>query len=147
MIRTFFSKPEVPKEIPVEMQEVIDTLKNSANQEECLRRAYEIMTDRFRGGRMLIFLRPFQIFISNARKVWANPGLTHCHNANYLLRTLLVRSGFFDNEDIKNKWTLIWYISPHQYVQVTLNTGKKVNVDMWAKVYGTKFGDYAHGFH
>ncbi|MBU2590291.1 MAG: hypothetical protein KJ939_01490 [Nanoarchaeota archaeon] len=38
------------------------------------------------------------------------------------------------------------YISIHQYLKVKVNS-KYVIIDGWARIYGIKFGDYAHGFH
>jgi hypothetical protein len=45
------------------------------------------------------------------------------------------------------KWTQIWYISPHQYLQIRVDNNEWINVDVWANVYDIKFGDYAHGFY
>jgi len=29
----------------------------------------------------------------------------------------------------------------------TKNEEKYINIDLWGKAYGIKFGEYAHGFH
>lgn len=36
-------------------------------------------------------------------------------------RTLLIESEHFTKEDIQIKWSLIWYISPHQYIKVKVD--------------------------
>ncbi|MEI6597138.1 MAG: hypothetical protein WCL13_02910, partial [bacterium] len=67
-------------------------------------------------------------------------------NINYVMKTLLIKSDFFKDGDIRLKWTKIWYFSPHQYLQVNIDN-KWINIDIWAYAYGIKFGDNAHGFH
>ncbi len=105
------------------------------------------MTTKYRGYRLKTYLNFFQIFIFDITKLWNRTGFIHCHNANYLMRILLVKSGFFKNSDIQNKWTLVWYFSPHQYLQIKLNNGSTINIDIWGSAYGVKFGNYAHGIH
>ena len=70
-----------------------------------------------------------------------------CTQQNYVLRLLLVKSGKFKDSEIRIKWTLVAYISPHQYLQVKVGKGNWVNVDMWGSSKGVPFGDYSHGFH
>ncbi len=143
----FLSKTKIPEKLPAEMQRVVDDLKQSSNQEECLQKAYEIMTSRYRGYKLRTYTRFFNIFTFNVDKLWNDKGFIHCHNANYLLRILLVKSGFFENKDLKNKWTLTWYLAIHQYLKIKMSKGENVNVDVWGVAYGIKFGDYAHGSH
>ena len=54
---------------------------------------------------------------------------------------------FFNEDDIKLRKSLSWWISPHQYLEVKISDNKSFNVDPWFRDYGIKFGDYAHGFH
>ncbi|MCK4635562.1 MAG: hypothetical protein KAT32_01755 [Candidatus Moranbacteria bacterium] len=143
----FLSKTKIPEKLSVEMQGVIDDLKQSSNQEECLQKVYKIMTSRYRGYKLRTYRRFFNIFTFNVEKLWNDEGFIHCHNANFLLRILLVKSGFFKNEDIENKWTLTGYLAIHQYLKIKLYSGKNVNIDVWGASYGIKFGDYSNGFH
>lgn len=147
MINFFLNKTKISEKLPEGMQRVVDELKKTPNQEQCLRRAYEIMTSRYRGQKLGTYTKLPRIFSFDIQKLWDSIGFIHCHNANYLMRILLVKSGFFKNEDIKNKWTLVYYVSIHQYLRVKLNNGRHFNIDIWGAVYGIKFGDYAHGFH
>jgi len=87
------------------------------------------------------------LFISDVDKIWAKKGFLHCNVLNYLMRILLIKSGLFNEKDIKLKWTLVWYVSPHQYLEIKINPNEIINVDLWANAYGVCFGDYAHGFH
>lgn len=147
MSNHFLSKTRIPEKIPQGMQEAVAELQSLPSQEECLRRAYEIMTARFKGKRFKTVTRIPEIFSFNLEKFWNNPGFMLCHNMAWLLRILLVKSGHFKNEDLVGKWTQVWYISPHNYLKVKMRDGRVVNVDVWGANQGIKFGDYAHGIH
>ena len=139
------SKTPIPDKLPEQMQETINELKKSLNKEDCLRCAYEILTAKYHGHRIKTYTRLFNVFSRDINKMWSKTGFLHCTNINYLMKTLLIKSGLFNDSDIALKWTMVWYVSPHQYIQVTTN--KKINIDIWGRSYGIKFGDYAHGFH
>ncbi len=141
-----FSKTKIPDMLPDEMQEVVDEIKNFSNKKDCLKKVYEILIVKYRGYRMKTYLKLFDIFERDINILWNKNGFLHCNNINYVMRTLLVKSNFFKEKDIRLKWTQVWYISPHQYIQVKIDD-KWVNVDIWSKIYGIEFGDYAHGFN
>jgi hypothetical protein len=147
MIPNFFSKKPIPDQLPFEMQTIVEELKLSANKEECLKQAYKIMTSRYRGFRFRTYIKIYEAFETDLEKLWCKTGFLHCHVINYLLRVLLVKSGWFDDDDIQLKYSLIWYVSPHQYLQVKVGENKFINVDTWNHHYGKRFGDYARGFH
>ncbi len=105
------------------------------------------MTEKFRGYRFRTYTKIHLAFETNLGKLWQRTGFTHCHTMNYLLRVLLIKSGWFDDDDIKLKYSLVWYISPHQYLRVMVGENKYLNVDVWNHHYGKRFGDYARGFH
>ncbi len=147
MIPNFFSKKEMPKNIPEAMEKIVKELKKSASKQACLRKAYELLAKKYYGDRLMTYTHLFELFNADPVVLWDKRGYLHCTHINYLLRILLVKSGCFKDEDIKLKWTVIWYLSPHQYLEIRLNDQKTVNVDVWGIKYGIKFGDYAHGFH
>lgn len=138
---------QMPKTVPLDMQAVIERLRDTDSQEECLRQAYDILIQKYHGNRLKTLLRFFELFSSSVNTLWYKNGFMHCTNLNRLLYILLVKSGHFTKNDIETRWTLLWYISPHQYIQVSMKNGQRINVDVWAHVYGISFGDYAHGFH
>lgn len=142
----FFSKTPLPQKLPLAMIDIIDDLKKSSNQEECLKKVYDLLSNRYQGARVKTYLKfPF-IFKKDINFLWSQRGFLHCTNMNYLARILLVESGFFTEDDIVLNWTLIWYISPHQYLRVKVAESKFIDIDIWAKTYGISFGDYAKGF-
>jgi hypothetical protein len=147
MIQNFFSKAKIPLNLPEDMNKVILKLKKSKNKRECLQNAYSILTRKYIGNRIKTYTCIFDLFYSNLYKIWSKSGFLHCNKINYLLRILLIKSGFFKESDIELKWTLLWYISPHQYLRIKIDDSHKINVDVWGKAYKIKFGDYAHGFH
>ncbi len=140
-----FSNRKVPVAIPRGMQDVVDVLKESKTKMECLRRAYDILSERYHGHRFKTYTHLSELFSSDLLLLWNRRGFLHCTNLNYLLKILLVKSELFKDEDIYFRWTAIWFISPHQYVTVKINEADKVNVDLWGKIYGIPFGEYAHG--
>ena len=136
---------KIPKTIPEEMQAVVRRLKKTKSKEACLRMASEVLVRKYRGCLLYTYLNFLDLF-AEVPKLWEKTGCLHCTNFGYLLRILLVKSGWFRQEDITDKWTLIWYISPHHYVEVKLGRNKKKDIDLWSKVYGVRYGKHAHGF-
>lgn len=141
-----FSKTAIPNLLPAEMQRCIFDLKQSSSKEMCLIKAYAIVTNKYYGRRFKTFSSFFQIFTKNIYQLWKISGFLHCTNINFVFRALLIKSGFFREEDICLKWTWVWYFFPHQYLQVKTEKGR-INVDAWAQAYGIKLGNYAHGFY
>jgi len=147
MIPNLFSKARIPDEIPPLMQAAIKKLRKSKNKEECLRCAYDLLAKKYQGKRWSTYTRFFKLFDTNLERIWNRNGFLHCTTLNYLMRILLVKSGFFKDEDLKLRWSMVWYISPHQHLNVRINSKRVIHVDLWGKSYGIKFGDYSRGFH
>lgn len=96
---------------------------------------------------MITYLRLHHLTIKDVNKLWRKNGFMHCTNVNYVMKFLLVKSGFFEESDIIQQWTQVWYISPHQYLKIRIKDNQFVNIDIWGKVYGINFGDFAKGFY
>lgn len=131
--------------LPEEMKVLAQEIAKRPNQIEALRYAYEALSQKYRGYRILTFLRLDRFFVVDVDTLWQKKGFLHCNHMNYLLRTLLVASGKFTLEAFEARWTQIWLFSPHQYVVITLENDKQVEVDLWGRVYGIPFGNHAHG--
>lgn len=132
--------------LPESMRLLAKEIGREPSQEAALRYAYDALGKKYRGYRILTFLRLDCLFIHNLSTLWERSGFLHCHHLNYLLRTLLVASGKFQNDAIVAHWTQIWLFSPHQYLTVEFADGRKVEVDLWGLVYGIPYGSHAHGF-
>jgi hypothetical protein len=124
-----------------------ERLSRLPTQEACLEIAYAELTKKYRGYRLRTYLRFWELLERDLEKLWAREGFLHCTHMNRLLLEVLVQSGHFKPEDLRTRWTLVWLLSPHQYLEVHLASGKRVSVDIWGKAYGISFGDYAHGFN
>jgi len=133
--------------LPDKMQVIVENLKKSKNKEDCLRQAYNILVKKYRGRRFLAFLNFPKLFDKELDRIWSQDGYIYCTTLNYLLHILLIKSGWFNEDDIKLKLTIFWYISIHQYLEIRMREGKIINIDLWGKFYGIEFGDYTHGFH
>ncbi|MCX6762092.1 MAG: hypothetical protein NTY33_04635 [Candidatus Moranbacteria bacterium] len=138
-----FSKTSLPDVLPDDLQKVILELKKSRDQKECLEKVYALLTAKYHGERLKTYTKLFQLFRKDIFWLWNRIGYLHCTNINYVARILLVKSGFFEESDICLKWTLVWYVSPHQYLEVEVGD-QWIVVDIWANAFGIEFGDYAH---
>ena len=133
----------VPNKLPPAMQKIADQLKKAKNKKEALHKAYHELTKRFRGEKYFFIKKPGELFVHDLNNIWTKKKVLTCTTVNYLLKVLLIKSGWFDKKDVINKWTLIHWKSPHQYLKIKL--GKKlINVDLWGYDNGIPFGKYAH---
>jgi hypothetical protein len=128
------------------MNQIVASLKKAKTKEECLRKAYDALVKKYHGNRIKTYLRLWELFLP-LRVLWRRQGFLHCTNFNRFLRSLLLQSGHFTADDVRYRWTLLWYISPHQYLRIRITPKRWISVDAWAHVYGIQLGDYAHGFH
>jgi hypothetical protein len=142
----FFSKSPIPQHIDQSITKVVAELKKNTTPESYLKGAYDYITTHYESGRLNTFLRLFDLYAPGLTNLWRRKGFMHCTNQNFLLAVLLVRSGFFTDSDIKLKWTLISYYSPHEYLKVKVGN-HWVEVDCWARQYGVGFGKHAYGFN
>ncbi len=124
---------------------VIEKLKRTDNKKLCLKMAYDLLSEKYQGKRVQTYIKIFDLFIFDIDRLWAKNGFLHCTSMNQVLKFLLVKSELFSEKDLIMKWSLVWYLSPHQYLQVKINDEIK-NIDIWGRAYGVEYGEYAHGF-
>jgi len=108
-----FSKTPIPDVLPNEMQKIINEIKKSLNNKECLKSVYDILVAKYRCNRIKTYTKLFDVFKHDIGTLWSVNGFLHCTNINYVMRTLLIKSDFFSEDNIRLRWTQIWYISPH----------------------------------
>lgn len=145
MIPNLFSKEKIPKKIPLEMKEVINSFKNFDDL-EFMYKTYLFLGKRYKPKRGYFFYNLPRIFRKDLNYLW-NQKEKHlfCHQFNFLYRVLLVKSGRFKDENIKLKLTNTWFLMIHQYLNINIQD-RLINVDIWAYYFGIPFGKYAHGF-
>lgn len=139
-------KSALPPRLDDEINKITTELRDLETKEQVLQRVYSIITTRYRGGRFHTLLKIFDLFSSSAQDLWNRTGFMHCTNQNFLMTLLLVKSGKFQESDIKRRWTLYLGLTPHQYLDIKIEKGW-VKVDAWSSAYGIDIGDYAHWFH
>jgi len=142
----FLTPPKIPKTLPTSLELEVQKLKQCENKEEVLNEAYDLLTKKYRGYRLKTITRIFDLFDINIGTMWSKNGFLHCTNMNYLMKILLLGSLKFSEDDIEFRWTLINYYSPHEYLRVRVKDNEWLDIDLWGKVYGIKFGTHAHGF-
>lgn len=137
-----WQKSPLPRKLPAAWEKILEELqRKSHTPDEFLKNAYLYITTRYRGGRFktllhlsLVFQDPF----SHKR------GYLQCNIQNYLLRTLLVKSGRFDDRDILVKTTLLNFFT-HQYLRVKVGQ-KWVDVDTHESYKGVPLGKHSFLF-
>tara|TARA_Y100000310_G_C20640224_1_gene793494 strand:+ start:592 stop:1038 length:447 start_codon:yes stop_codon:yes gene_type:complete len=145
MFINLFRKGPIPEELPKSMQKVVDSLKKTKSKEECLTKAYEVISKRFHGCRLLTHLKAY--LTRDLEKMWNVEKTSHCTNLNYLFYVLLIKSGKFKKEDFKLRWSLVFSIAPHQYFEIKMSKEGVVYADPFGGTYGMKLGNYYHGWY
>lgn len=146
MIPNIVYRVPIPKELPKDMQKVVNELKRTKSKQACLKKAYDVLTKKFVGYHLRTLLRLNELWWTDINRIWNRNGFQLCNNMNFALRVVLIKSGKFTESDIKFRGSMIWFISPHQYVQVRVSKSKWVNIDIWGATNNVPFGKYAHGF-
>lgn len=141
-----FIKKKIPTILPLTLEYQIEKIKKIEDKEEVVKAVYRLLTDRFYGGKFKTFFKIHQLFQTSIDSIWKRPGFLHCTNFNHLFRTILILTGKFKESDIKYKYSFLYYLSLHQYVEVKIGN-EYVNIDLWAYSFNIEYGDYARGFH
>lgn len=139
-----FIDDKIPEIIPDSMAKKVDELKNLAgNPEKFLKLDYDYIGSKYKTGRINTFLKLGLLF-KNIDEIWQREGYIPCHQSNLLLKIFLVRSGFFKDEEIKRKHTVLNFCL-HQYLLVRVND-KWVDVDVGEKQRGMPIGRHMKYF-
>ena len=131
-----FVREKIPVTIPLELQSKIEELNSSSKgDEDFLQESYIYITQKYTGSRLKTvtqFSRAFgNVFAQSS-------GFLPCTGQNFLLRTLLVRSGRFSESDIKVRTVPLNFFI-HQYLLVKVD-GAWIPVDPWASFLKVPFG-------
>ena len=123
-----FKEPKIPEELPQEVKNTIENLKShSHNAMQYLKAAYDFRNSRWHTD----FTKTITKFPLSFRKsfdeFWQTNGFMHCNTMNYILYVLLIKSGYFNKEDVRFRYT-IQNLFIHQYIQVKIKD-KWINID------------------
>ncbi|PIR88304.1 MAG: hypothetical protein COU09_02975 [Candidatus Harrisonbacteria bacterium CG10_big_fil_rev_8_21_14_0_10_44_23] len=124
-----FRRPYAPKKMPNPWEKHLVFLKGqSKSSKEFLINAFNLITAQYKGGRRQNFLRIWRAFGSAFNK---KSGYLTCNMQNYLLHSLLIKSGYFKEKDIRHKYRLLRPFI-HQWLEINLG-GKWIIADPWAR--------------
>jgi len=130
MIPNLFKKLLIPKEIPKELSLKIKEFSRGKNKEKFLKKSFLYIVSKYRGNRFNLIFRFDKLFKNNLNYIVNNKGYMHCTTMNFLLRVMAVKSGLFNERDVRLRLANTWYIAQHQYLEVKLGK-KKIALDPW----------------
>jgi len=137
-----FKRKPIPKNIPEELSKTIDRLNTEATSDEnYLELAYKYVTTKHTGGHIRTLTNFWKAFLD---PLCSKSKFMHCAGQNYLLRTLLIKSGRFEEKNIKIVIRFLDFFM-HQYSKIKVN-GKIIDVDPWADFIGASIGEKAKWF-
>lgn len=135
-----------PKRLPTELQSLVnDFVETSKTEEEFLRQVMDLLKNHYHYGRFYMYFYPTRWFETDVEKIWKDTDPQLCTISNYLLEGILLNSGKFSEKDFRHRTTFTNF-SLHQYIEVTLKSGKKLALDPWAYGMGAPFGKTHLGF-
>lgn len=139
----YFLVPDtIPDKIPAEMQKVIDKFNNeSSDNLDFLKKAYDFVDARYTSPTKEYLRQPGKLFVKDIDTIWNTPGYSPCDKQNYLVKVMLVKSGRFNESDVKLMLASCG-MTPHYYLRVKLNSNY-LDIDMWGAEHNYPFGSHA----
>jgi hypothetical protein len=135
-------KSSLPTKLPFFWQEVVEDLKKkSSSQREYLHNAYSYIATHYTGGRFKTILYLPLVFQDPLSH---KSGYIQCNVQNYLLRVLLVKGGWFGENDVQVKTTILNFFT-HQYLKVKVGE-KWIDVDPHESYKGVPLGKHSQWF-
>lgn len=131
-----FRKSPLPEQLPSDIELALERMNAEAvDDHDFLKRAYAFVTGHFRGGRLQTVTNFWVAFYD---PLTAPPGFMPCTGQNYLLRTLLIKSGRFTEDDIEVH-TIPLNLFIHQYLRIHIGT-HHIDADPWSSFLGVPLG-------
>jgi len=139
-----YRKDILPDKISEDLNStIVELRKGCKGKEDYLHKAFNFVTSRYKGGRLLNVLHVPYLF-KDIDWVCSRKGFMPCNHQNHLLRILLVKGGFFEENEIRIKHTFLNF-DIHQYIQVRIKD-RWISVDPWSAFIGKKIGEHASLF-
>ena len=144
MLFGIFERYKIPKKLPNKLQKVVNELKGKSKI-DILKGSYDTITTKFVSSNWKTYTHLPELFQKNIDELW-DRNFLYCTQQTFLIRTILIKTGKFKEEDIKLKRGLTHWLSPHRWLSVRIKN-KWIDVDPWGRSYGIPFGKNAHGFN
>lgn len=145
LVPHFFVKEPIPEITDPDFLDAIEKVRLAPSAQIAMQEAMDILRVKYEAKRFeTYFLYPL-IFEKDPNVLWKRHGFMHCPQQNFLFRILMIKSGKLTDDRITLGHSLVWYISPHQYLKIHL-PDKTIAVDPWNYDLGATLGKYASGF-
>ncbi len=139
-----FKEEKIPEILPESMSEKIKEIKNQASgAEHFLNLTYNYLGKKYRSERFNTIFK-FHYLFKSLEQAWRMSGFMPCTISNYFLKIFLVKSGWFEETDIRRRYVFVNFV-PHQYLQVRLGD-KWLEVDVGEKQRGLPLGKHLKYF-
>lgn len=135
----------LPDSVIADISKIVDS---SNNKKDVLSSLVDYQLSFFYSRMGFVIPKFWLLFESSFNKLWSKKGFLHCHQQNFVMRTLLLNTGLFSEEDIKLVLGSC-YFNIHQYLLVNVGSVNKewVFVDCFAISMGYPLGDHLNVFH
>jgi len=137
-----FSKTEIKSSVPKYFLYEIEKINLTSNTDfEYLKNSYDYLSSKYYGSKVELFTKWQRAFDD----VFTHKtGFVPCNVFNELMKIVLIKSGRFEDNDIRKRVTFL-NLFIHQYLQIKVS-GKWIDVDMEYKNMGVPFGKHASIF-
>ncbi len=145
MIPHLLTKEPIPDITNTDLLRAISAVQREPTVEAAMQKALDILSVKFKSHHFRTYIYFWKAFENDPNKLWQRSGFLHCTHYNYLFRVLMVKSGKLRDEQISLGYSLVWFISPHQFLKIRFKN-KVIAVDPWHYHFGATIGKYAFGF-
>lgn len=123
-----FEEEKIPEKLPETMLEKIREIKSRASDaERFLNLTYDYLGEKYRSERFNTIFK-FHYLFKSLDQAWQMSGFMPCTISNYFLKIFLVKSGWFEETDIRRRYVFVNFV-PHQYLKVKIND-KWLDIDV-----------------
>jgi len=145
LVPNFFVKEPIPPITNPDLQAAILMIKRQPTALQAMQAGMELLSRKYESKRFQLLLQFWKIWEKDPNKLWARTGIMHCTQLNYLLRVLLVKGNKIQDTHIELGYSLVWYVSPHQFLIVKYK-GNDIALDPWNYDLGAYLNTFASGF-
>ncbi|MBN2457791.1 hypothetical protein JXB31_01525 [Candidatus Woesearchaeota archaeon] len=140
-----FSKEPMPKTIPAQIKKKIDEIKRrTKSKSEFTKESFYFLSKRYKSLWFHTLIRMDIVFLRDLEKIWVQKDFLPCNSHNYLLRIFLVKSGYYDDNQIEIRHGFLNF-GIHQYLRV-YDGKKSFDLDLWGNTIGVPMGRHASMF-